>query len=167
MKKLARMHTALSAIRKTIGESDHAVNAQSKTGTLKQQGNHAMTETLFKYGPAENVSLSMAELAKLKERFGDKSAGAWIERLSLWKAAKGKKTKSDYYTILMWARKDEERVEALADDPQDVGGNGNGNRRPREYETKSEQLIRKQKESGERVRELLRRSTRDGAGSSD
>ena len=122
-----------------------------------------MTETLFKYGPAENVSLSMAELAKLKERFGEKGASAWIERLSFWKAAKGKKTKSDYFTILMWARKDEERAEALADDP---GGNGNGRKR-REFETRSEQLIRKQKESGERVRELLRGLPRDGAGRGD
>ena len=83
-----------------------------------------MTETLFKYGPAENVSLSMAELAKLKERFGEKGASTRIDRLSLWKAAGGKKTKSDYFTILKWAQRDEERVEALADDPQ--GGNGNG-----------------------------------------
>jgi hypothetical protein len=33
----------------------------------------------------------------------------WIEKLSLWKASKGKKTKSDYFTILSWARKDANR----------------------------------------------------------
>ena len=47
---------------------------------------------------------------------------------------------------------------------QKNGGNGNGNGqiRLREWETKGEQLIRKQKESGDKVRELLRRSAGDG-----
>lgn len=74
-------------------------------------------EALFAYGSAANVRLSMAELGKLKLRLSPDGAEDWIEKLSLWKAAKGMKTKSDYYTILMWARKDGERMEVIKDDP--------------------------------------------------
>lgn len=33
----------------------------------------------------------------------------YVDRLNLWKGSKGKKTNSDYYTILNWARRDEEK----------------------------------------------------------
>lgn len=59
------------------------------------------------YGEAKNVTLSAEELKKLVNRFGVEGAGSWIDRLSLWKASKkGTRVKSDYYTILNWARKD-------------------------------------------------------------
>ncbi len=77
-------------------------------------------ESLFKHGSAANVSLSLGEHARLCERFGRRGAAEWIEKLSLWKAAKGKRTKSDYFTVLMWARRDQsdnDDVEAAVDDP--------------------------------------------------
>jgi hypothetical protein len=59
-------------------------------------------------GIANNVSLTTEENSKLIQRFGVEMAKDWIEKLSLWKAAsrKSKSVKSDYYTILNWARKD-------------------------------------------------------------
>lgn len=81
-------------------------------------------ESLFKHGSAANVSLSESELARLKERFGRRGAAEWIEELSLAKASKGIKTKSDFWTILAWHRKEkkrdlveDDRCEALEDDP--------------------------------------------------
>jgi hypothetical protein len=59
-------------------------------------------------GIADNVTLSLRELDQLKLKFGETGALDWIEKLSLWKAAskRAKNVKSDYYTILNWARKD-------------------------------------------------------------
>jgi hypothetical protein len=62
--------------------------------------------SLFKYGSAENVSLSEAELARLKEKFGESEALEWIETFSLQKAAHGYRYKSDYHAILSWHRKE-------------------------------------------------------------
>lgn len=57
------------------------------------------------YGEFENVALTDQEYQKLQERFPD-CFGDWIEKLSAWKESKGKKTKSDYATILNWERMD-------------------------------------------------------------
>ena len=78
-------------------------------------------EALFRFGPAENVSLSESELAKLKERFGVDCAQEWIDTFSEQKAAKGYTYKSDYFAILAWARREQkadEHVEAKADDKE-------------------------------------------------
>lgn len=66
-------------------------------------------EALFAYGTFENVRLSQGELAKLYERFGPEDARARIEELSEYIAAKGKKYKSHFATLLMWARMDAKR----------------------------------------------------------
>jgi hypothetical protein len=54
------------------------------------------------YGEFKNVLLTDAEYAKVQER----KLSEHIERLSLYKASTGRKYKSDYATILSWARKD-------------------------------------------------------------
>ncbi len=77
--------------------------------------------SLFTYGSAENVSLSMEEIAKLYERLTPLRAQEYIDSLSVWKAAKGRKTKSDYFTILMWARKDGlDECEAIEDEREET-----------------------------------------------
>lgn len=59
---------------------------------------------LFAYGSFENVKLSMAEIAKLKEQFGEVGASERIDDLSVYLAAKGKRYKSHYAVLLMWER---------------------------------------------------------------
>ena len=63
-----------------------------------------MEEKVF--GTAQNVTLSDDEYKKLVEAFGGESTLEKIERLSLYKGSTGKKYKSDYLTILNWARSD-------------------------------------------------------------
>ena len=58
---------------------------------------------------APSVSLTEEENRKLTEEFGEAGAADRIKRLSLYKESTGKKYKSDYATILAWARKDEEK----------------------------------------------------------
>ena len=57
-------------------------------------------------GEAQNVKVTNEEFSKLVARFGEGQALDWIEKLSLWKASKGRRFKSDYFAILSWARKD-------------------------------------------------------------
>jgi hypothetical protein len=58
------------------------------------------------YGEFNNVSLSDTEYNKLIAKFGESTTKEWIEKLSCWKESKGKRTKSDYATILNWERMD-------------------------------------------------------------
>jgi len=60
------------------------------------------------YGEFENVTFTDQEYQKLQTKFPT-CFGDWIEKLSVWKESKGKKTKSDYATILNWARMDKEK----------------------------------------------------------
>lgn len=60
------------------------------------------------FGEFENVTFTDQEYQKLQTKFPD-CFGDWIEKLSVWKESKGKKTKSDYATILNWARMDREK----------------------------------------------------------
>jgi hypothetical protein len=55
---------------------------------------------------AEFVTLTEEEHQKLVTQFGPDGARERIEDLNLWKGAKGKKTASDYLTILNWARRE-------------------------------------------------------------
>ena len=60
------------------------------------------------YGEFMNVTLTDEEYKKLIDRFPD-SYGDWIEKLSFWKESKGKRTKSDYATILNWDRMNKDK----------------------------------------------------------
>lgn len=60
--------------------------------------------SLFAYGTFENVKLSMEELGKLNDKFGKDGATERIDDLSVYLAAKGKRYKSHYATLLMWDR---------------------------------------------------------------
>jgi hypothetical protein len=58
---------------------------------------------------AEFVTLKEIEYQKLVEKFGQAKADDKIETLNLWKGSKGKKTASDYMTILDWDRRDQNK----------------------------------------------------------
>ena len=73
----------------------------------------ALTSSLFKYGEFENVALTPAELGKLNAKFTEREAQRWIEKLSEWKKAKGRRPESDYATILVWARRAQEKTEQM------------------------------------------------------
>lgn len=56
---------------------------------------------------ADYVTLTEEEYKKLVAQFGEAGAKDRIESLNLWKGSKGKRTASDYLTILNWARREE------------------------------------------------------------
>jgi len=55
----------------------------------------------------DHVFLTDEERAKLVERYGEKEANQWIERLDSGIGSKGYKYKSHYKTIISWSLKDE------------------------------------------------------------
>jgi hypothetical protein len=57
----------------------------------------------------EFVTLATDEYFKLKAKFGRAGVREWCEALNLWKGSKGKKTASDYLTILDWDRRDRKK----------------------------------------------------------
>ena len=59
-----------------------------------------------KFGCLDNVLLTQDEYVKLSERFPN-DLDDRIEKLSLYVESTGKKYKSHYATIIMWAKKDE------------------------------------------------------------
>jgi hypothetical protein len=83
-----------------------------QTGSLFDLNNIDLINTSNKKDPpskkhyAEFVTLTEEEHQKLVTQFGPDGAGDRIEDLNLWKGSKGKKTASDYLTILNWARRE-------------------------------------------------------------
>lgn len=67
-----------------------------------------LKETKEKKMYATSVFLSELEYLALIDKFGKRDTDKKIEALSLYKQSSGKKYKSDYFTILNWARKDED-----------------------------------------------------------
>ncbi|MHC1681356.1 MAG: hypothetical protein AB6733_00085 [Clostridiaceae bacterium] len=55
---------------------------------------------------AEFVSMTSDEYQKLIDQYGEAFIKEKIIDLNLWKGSKGKKTKSDYMTLLSWIRRD-------------------------------------------------------------
>lgn len=58
---------------------------------------------------SEFVLMTEEEYQKLVEQFGEAETLKWIERLDDYKASTGKKYVSDYRTILVWTKRDQER----------------------------------------------------------
>ena len=84
-------------------------NASEVLADRKQNGvpEKRREETEYNiYGQFDNVMLADEEYKKLLDKFGQQEANERIERLSEYIAAKGKKYKSHYATILTWERKD-------------------------------------------------------------
>jgi len=59
---------------------------------------------------APSVFLTELEYLALVEKFTEKDSVKKIDALSLYKQSSGKKYKSDYFTILNWARKDDDKA---------------------------------------------------------
>jgi hypothetical protein len=55
---------------------------------------------------AERVTLTPTEYCKLVDKYGEPQTKWMIEKLDIWKGSSGKKTKSDYLTILKWVVKE-------------------------------------------------------------
>lgn len=58
---------------------------------------------------ADSVTMTEVEYQKLVDKFGEGDAIRRINKLSVYKESKGKKYKSDYHTILMWASREDEQ----------------------------------------------------------
>jgi hypothetical protein len=56
-----------------------------------------------KYAP--HITLTVQEFEKLVDKYGKEQTDWMIEKLDIWKGSGGKKTKSDYLTILKWVVK--------------------------------------------------------------
>jgi hypothetical protein len=60
---------------------------------------------------ASHVTLSPTEYQKLWDKYGIDQTSWMIDKLNIWKGSNGKKTKSDYLTILKWVVKAYEEEE--------------------------------------------------------
>ena len=68
----------------------------------------------------EFVSMTEEEYKKLIEKYEESYIKEKIIDLNLWKGSKGKKTKSDYLTLLTWIRKDNKDIK-----PKSIEGRAN------------------------------------------
>jgi len=66
-------------------------------------------ENILKEKFLDFVFLTIEENEKLISKFGETGTKEWIERLNEYVGSKGKKYKSHYHTILMWANKENRR----------------------------------------------------------
>jgi hypothetical protein len=81
--------------------------SKGKEGAINKNDNNAKNaKKVNKIKYAEFVSLEESEYLKLVEQFSEFGAKEKIEKLNLYKGSTGKKYKSDYMTILNWAKKD-------------------------------------------------------------
>jgi len=73
--------------------------------TAENKTPRGKSKNMRTFGELSNVKLTPEEYEKLVARFGAQGATSWIDELSLAKASKGYKSKSDYATILAWERR--------------------------------------------------------------
>ena len=62
---------------------------------------------------APSVYLTELEYLALVKKFQEKDTLKKIDALSMYKQSSGRKYKSDYFTILNWARKDDEKKDEV------------------------------------------------------
>lgn len=74
------------------------------------------------YGEFKNIKLKGFQFQNLFEKLGEQKAEMMIEKLSKYVEATGKEYNSHYATILMWAERDQEKLdkERLANEPVDL-----------------------------------------------
>jgi hypothetical protein len=100
----------------TADNSDNGSNTADSVGELHRTKGTKLKElncTKGKKEYAPSVFLTELEYLSLVERFSEKSMPAKLEALSLYKQSSGKQYKSDYFTILNWARKDDEKKDEV------------------------------------------------------
>ena len=91
--------------KKDLKEIKKDLSVQEKPLERKPKNKELLKKS---YGEFNNVTLTDEEYKKLIDRFPD-SYLKWIEKLSFWKESKGKRTKSDYATILNWNNREEDK----------------------------------------------------------
>lgn len=79
----------------------------SKIDALKEKKVKESKVNEMKKKYADFVAMSPTEYQALIEKLGERKTIDMIEALNLWKGSKGKKTKSDYLTVLNWVRKEQ------------------------------------------------------------
>ncbi len=72
----------------------------------ERKGKESKSLTPTKIKILDSITLAQEELDRLIKRYGKDKTKEYMNKLNEWKMAKGKKTASDYHTILTWARKD-------------------------------------------------------------
>jgi phage replication O-like protein O len=99
-----------------------ATNLPPSQGTTKaiKHTTKALYKSKSTFGELSNIKLSPEEYQKLVDKFGMQGAFRWIDELSLAKASKGYKSKSDYATILVWERRDKNKPELLHPYKKDI-----------------------------------------------
>ncbi len=113
----------------SVSETEFPIpeNPQSKVKESKvNKTKGEKGETHHAFGEFSNVKLTPEEYESLVKRLGARGATSWIEEVSLAKASKGYKTKSDYATILAWER----REKKLKQENLNSQSNGQGKRSP-------------------------------------
>ncbi len=104
--------TNVRLIRDQSGTNSGNINKHIRNITKQREGPPdppAGGSAPVKIQYADCVSMTEAEYQALIDRFGEDEATAWINRLNLWKASKGKRTASDYHTILKWDLTEKEK----------------------------------------------------------
>jgi DNA-binding transcriptional ArsR family regulator len=88
-----------------LSKNDKENNTSKNNTSINKKEIYKEKDEKLTFGEFRNVKLTPQEYDKLKDRFFN--AEARIETLSAYKASTGKRYKSDYATILNWARKEE------------------------------------------------------------
>ena len=99
----------------TNTSSNAKPNGGKGLGVIKGEG-ETKTASKRTFGELKNIKLTPEEYEKLVTKFGAQGANSWIEELSLAKASKGYKSKSDYATILAWDRREVKRKGGVSGD---------------------------------------------------
>lgn len=86
-------------------DSDITITSRQNTDNISISPSNSISKSINKIKYEEFVSMTEEEYNKLVEQLGEDITKEWITDLNLWKGSKGKKTKSDYLTILSWDRK--------------------------------------------------------------
>lgn len=86
-------------------EIEFPVSENTQRKELKK-GTKEKRESPHAFGELKNVNLTPNEHESLIQKLGGREATRWIDELSLAKASKGIRPKSDYATVLAWERRE-------------------------------------------------------------
>jgi hypothetical protein len=104
-----------------VGNSSNLLPTKERKKYIQKKEEKESTRV---FGEFKNVNLSPADHQRLVAFYGAQGAADWIEELSLAKASKGIKTKSDYATIRRWEYREAKRKRESAPGLQKGGTGG-------------------------------------------
>jgi predicted phage replisome organizer len=92
--------------RENLSLDNNIHNVTSRNASISISNSYSKSKRVGKkHKYMEFVTLSTEEFFKLRKQFGRTGVRDRCENLNLWKGSKGKKTASDYLTILNWERR--------------------------------------------------------------